>query len=59
MQKTESLLLTKNKKPRLKAIEEMELLGHSFYVFLDTKTHTVQVLCQRNDGDLGFIEPEI
>lgn len=41
------------------AIEEMELLGHSFYVFLDAKTHTVQVLYQRNDGDLGLIEPEI
>lgn len=41
------------------AIEEMELLGHSFYVFLDAKSNTVQVLYQRNDGDLGLIEPEI
>ena len=41
------------------AIEEMELLGHSFYVFLEAKTNTVQVIYLRNDGDLGLIEPEI
>ena len=39
--------------------EEMELLGHSFYVFLEAKTNTVQVLYLRKDGDLGLIEPEI
>ena len=41
------------------AIDEMELLGHSFYVFLEAKTNTVQVIYLRNDGDLGLIEPEI
>ena len=41
------------------AMEEMELLGHSFYVFLEAKTNTVQVLYLRKDGDLGLIEPEI
>ena len=41
------------------AMEEMELLGHSFYVFLEAKSNTVQVLYLRNDGDLGLIEPEI
>lgn len=41
------------------AMEEMELLGHSFYVFLEAKSNTVQVLYQRNDGDLGLIEPQI
>ena len=41
------------------AEEEMELLGHSFYVFLDAKTNTVQILYMRNDGDLGLIEPQI
>ncbi len=40
------------------AIKEMELLGHSFYVFLEAKTNTVQVLYLRNDGDLGLIEPK-
>ena len=41
------------------AMEEMELLGHNFYVFLEAKSGTIQVLYQRNDGDLGLIEPEI
>ena len=41
------------------AEEEMELLGHTFYVFLEAKSNTVQVLYLRNDGDLGLIEPEI
>ena len=57
--------LVKHKKFSLKpmtvdeAIEEFELLGHSFYVFLDAKTNTVQVLYLRNDGDLGLIEPDV
>jgi len=41
------------------AIEEMELLGHNFYVFKEAKSNTVQILYKRNDGDLGLIEPEI
>ena len=40
-------------------MEEMELLGHNFYVFLDAKSETIQVLYQRNDGDLGLIQPEV
>ncbi len=57
--------LVKEKKFSLKpmtvdeAIEEMELLGHSFFVFLEVKSNTVQVLYKRNDGDLGLIEPQI
>ena len=41
------------------AIEEMELLGHAFYVFKEAKSNTIQVLYLRKDGDLGLIEPEI
>ena len=41
------------------AMEEMELLGHSFYVFLEAKSNTIQILYLRKDGDLGLIEPEI
>ena len=41
------------------AIEEMELSGHNFYVFLEAKSNTVQVLYLRNDGDLGLIEPNV
>lgn len=39
------------------AIEEMELLDHSFYLFSDLKTGNVKLLYRRNDGDLGLIEP--
>ena len=41
------------------AKEEMELVGHSFYVFLEAKSAAVQVLYKRNDGDLGLIVPKI
>ena len=41
------------------ASQEMELLGHTFYVFLEAKTNTVQVIYKRDDGDLGLIEPQI
>jgi len=57
--------LVKKKKFRLvpmtekEAIEEMELLGHSFYVYLDAKTQNVRILYVRSDGDLGIIDPEI
>ncbi len=40
------------------AAEEMELLGHSFYVYLDAKTDEIKVLYIRNDGNLGLIEPQ-
>ena len=38
------------------AIEEMELLGHDFFVFLDRASGNVSVLYTRNDGDYGLIE---
>lgn len=40
------------------AIEEQELVGHSFYVFLNKATERVNVLYRRNDGDYGLIETE-
>lgn len=38
------------------AIEEMELIGHDFYVFLNKATGNINVLYARNDGDYGLIE---
>lgn len=38
------------------AIEELELVGHSFYVFANKATKNVNVLYKRNDGDYGLIE---
>ncbi len=40
------------------AIEEIDALGHSFYIFKEAKTNTIQVLYKRNDGDLALIETE-
>ncbi|MCJ7605188.1 MAG: ribosome-associated translation inhibitor RaiA [Dehalococcoidales bacterium] len=41
------------------AIEEMERLGHNFFLYLDEETEEMRVLYRRNDGDYGLIEPEI
>ena len=40
------------------AAMEMELLGHSFYVFRNGRTDIVNVVYKRNDGTYGLIEPE-
>ena len=37
---------------------QMELLGHSFYVFRDSETFEVNVVYKRKDGTYGLIEPE-
>ncbi len=37
---------------------QMELLGHSFFVFVNQDTDQVNVLYQRKDGNLGILEPE-
>ncbi len=38
------------------AILEMELLGHSFFVYKDMETNNICVLYKRKDGDYGLIE---
>jgi len=40
------------------AVLQMELLGHSFYVFENADDGEVNVLYQRKDGNYGLIEPE-
>ncbi len=40
------------------AIEQMDLLGHSFFLFIDAETHATCVVYKRNDGDYGLLEPE-
>jgi hypothetical protein len=40
------------------AIEQMELLGHSFFVFTHRERGTIHVLYRRNDGNYGLLEPE-
>jgi putative sigma-54 modulation protein len=41
------------------AIEEMELLGHSFFVFMNATDEQVNVLYRRNDGNYGLIQPDL
>jgi len=40
------------------AILQMELLGHSFFVFTDADSDEVNVVYKRKDGNYGLIEPE-
>jgi len=41
------------------ACVQMELLGHSFYVFLNADTEEVNVVYKRNNSTYGLIEPEL
>ena len=40
------------------AVLQMDLLGHSFFVFTNAETEDINVLYKRKDGNLGLIEPE-
>lgn len=40
------------------ACVQMELLGHSFYVFRNAETDEVNVVYKRKNGTFGIIEPE-
>ncbi len=41
------------------AIEQMELLGHAFFMFLNVQTNTINVLYRRADGDYGLLMPQM
>jgi putative sigma-54 modulation protein len=43
----------------IEAAEQMEILEHSFFFFLNTDTDEFNVLYQRHDGNYGLIEPEM
>lgn len=40
------------------AILQMDLLTHSFFVFINAESETVNVVYKRKDGRYGLIEPE-
>ncbi len=39
------------------AINQMELLGHAFFMFQDATTGKISVLYRRSTGDYGILEP--
>ena len=41
------------------AIEQMEYLGHSFFLFLDAEAEDIRLLYRRNEGNYGLIAPEV
>ena len=40
------------------AIEQMELLGHTFFLFQDADKETLAMLYRRDDGEYGMILPD-
>lgn len=41
------------------AVEQMELLGHDFFLFFNSASGQFNVLYRRKGGDYGLIEPEL
>lgn len=41
------------------AIDQMELLGHDFFIFLNAETARMGVLYRREDGNYGVLEPDV
>jgi putative sigma-54 modulation protein len=41
------------------AAEQMELLGHDFFLFVNDDNKALSLLYRRDDGDYGLIEPEL
>ena len=37
---------------------QMQLPGHSFFMFMNTESNKYSLLYRRDDGDLGMIQPE-
>ena len=60
----ETIKIVKSKRFGVKPMDpeeaciQMELLGHSFYVFSNAQTNEVNVVYKRKDGAYGLIEPE-
>lgn len=44
--------------PVEEAIMQMNLVGHSFFVFANAETDEINVVYRRRDGNYGLIEPE-
>jgi putative sigma-54 modulation protein len=40
------------------AVDQMELLGHDFFVFFNAEEEAINVLYRRHDGNFGLLQPE-
>ena len=45
--------------PVAEAIDQMELLGHDFFLFFNAESERIGVVYRRKDGNYGLIEPEV
>jgi putative sigma-54 modulation protein len=45
--------------PAEEAIEQMELLGHDFFIFFNPEDEAINVLYKRHDGNYGLLQPEL
>ncbi len=41
------------------ALEQMELLGHDFFVFFNPDSRVANIIYRRKDGNYGLLEPQI
>jgi putative sigma-54 modulation protein len=41
------------------AVDQMELLGHDFFVFFNLNANQINVVYRRSGGDYGLIQPEL
>jgi putative sigma-54 modulation protein len=41
------------------AVEQMELLGHDFFVFFNAEAGRINVLYRRADNNYGLLDPEL
>ena len=41
------------------AVEQMDLLGHRFYVFLNADEGAINVVYRRDDGNYGLLQPAL
>jgi putative sigma-54 modulation protein len=41
------------------AVDQMQLLGHDFFLYYNPDDHRMNLLYKRKDGNLGLIEPQV
>ena len=63
-QDTDALRIVRKKRFNLKPMNaeeaalQMEMIGHSFFVYFDSETESTNIVYKRDDGDYGLIETD-